>query len=51
VRQLFHQTVKQPIYAYGKNRLPELKQAFVASDFNIRRLLLEIVAASALSNH
>jgi hypothetical protein len=49
VRQLFHQTVKQPIYAYGKNRLPELKQAFVESDFNIRKLLVEIVAGIATS--
>jgi hypothetical protein len=51
VRQLFHQTVKQPIHAYGKNHLAELKQAFAASDFNIRRLLAEIVATSALANH
>jgi hypothetical protein len=50
VRQLFHQTVKQPIYAYGKNRLPELKQSFVQSDFNIRKLLVEIVAGSSLMN-
>jgi hypothetical protein len=51
VRQLFHQTVKQPIYAYGKNGLAELKQAFVESDFNLRKLLVEIVATSALVKH
>jgi mono/diheme cytochrome c family protein len=49
VRQLFHHTVKQPIYAYGKNRLPELKQAFVENDFDIRTLLMEILAGIALS--
>jgi hypothetical protein len=47
VRQLFHHTVKQPIGAYGKNRLAELKQAFVEHDFNIWKLLEEIVAMSS----
>ena len=51
VRQLFHHSVKQPIFAYGKNRLPELKQSFVENDFNIRKLLVEIVATSALANN
>jgi cytochrome c553 len=48
VRQLFHHSVKQPIFAYGKNRLPELKLSFVENDFNIRKLLVEIVLESAL---
>jgi cytochrome c553 len=47
VRQLFHYAIKQPIAAYGKNRLPELKQAFADNDFNIHNLLVEIVATSA----
>jgi hypothetical protein len=47
VRQLFHHTVKQPIGAYGNHRLPQLKQAFVESDFNISKLLVEIVAITA----
>jgi hypothetical protein len=51
VRQLFHQTVKQPIYAYGKNRLPELKQAFAEGDFNIHKLLVKVVASTALTNN
>ena len=50
VRQLFHHTVKQPISAYGKNRLAELKQAFAENEFDIRKLLVEIVATSALQS-
>jgi hypothetical protein len=48
VRQLFHHTVKQPINAYGKNSFPALKQAFVEHEFSIARLLMEIVATSAM---
>jgi hypothetical protein len=48
VRQLFHHTVKQPVGAYGKNRLAELKQAFTENEFNIAKLLVEIVASSAM---
>lgn len=46
VRQLFHYAIRQPIDAYGENRLAELKQAFVAADFNVRALLQEAVAAT-----
>jgi cytochrome c553 len=48
VKQLFHHTVKQPILAYGPNRLHELQQDFVRDEFNIQKLLVEIVATSAL---
>jgi hypothetical protein len=51
VRQLFHHSVKQPLAAYGKDRLPELKQAFVNDDFNISKLFLEIVATSAIQSN
>ena len=44
VEQLFHHTVKQPIRAYGPNRLHELQQDFAKNEFNIRKLLVEIVA-------
>jgi hypothetical protein len=47
VKQLFHHTVKQPILAYGPNRLPELQQYFAKNEFNIQKLLVEIVASSA----
>jgi uncharacterized protein DUF1592/uncharacterized protein DUF1588/PA14 domain-containing protein/uncharacterized protein DUF1595 len=48
VRQLFHYTVKQPIGAYGPNRLAGLKQSFVEDEFDIFKLIVEIAATSAL---
>jgi hypothetical protein len=48
VKQLFHHTVKQPIPAYGPMRLDELQQTFAKNDYNIQKLLMEIVATSAL---
>ncbi|MBI2947137.1 MAG: DUF1592 domain-containing protein, partial [Verrucomicrobia bacterium] len=48
IEQLFHHVVKQPILAYGANALPNLRRSFVESGFNIRRLLVEIAAVSAL---
>ncbi len=48
VEQAFHHLVKQPIRAFGPEVLPELTQAFVDSGFNLRELLVEIVARSAL---
>ncbi|MEX2188725.1 MAG: DUF1592 domain-containing protein [Pirellulales bacterium] len=50
VEQLFHYLVQQPIRAYGNQTLPELKQAFVAGNFNIRAAMVEIMAASALQS-
>ena len=47
VKQLFHHTVKQPIFAYGPHRLHDLQQYFTKNDFNIQKLLIEIVATSA----
>jgi mono/diheme cytochrome c family protein len=47
VKQLFHHTVKQPIRAYGPNTLHDLQKQFAKDNFNIQKLLIEIVAASA----
>ncbi len=47
VKQMFQHTVKQSVFAYGPNRLHDLQQFFVAHDFNIKKLLVEIVAVSA----
>lgn len=47
VKQLFHHTVKQSIFAYGPTELATLEQDFKKSNFNIRQLLSEIVATSA----
>ena len=48
VRQLFHYVVKQPIRAYGPDRWEQLQRQFAKDDFNIHKLLAEIVATSAL---
>ena len=49
VEQAFHHLVKQPIRAFGPEVLPELTQAFVDSGFDLRGLLVEIAARSALT--
>ena len=48
IEQLFNQVVKQPMLAYGADVKPRLRQSFVASDFNMQKLLVEIVTLSAL---
>jgi cytochrome c553 len=48
VKQLFHHTVKQPIRAYGPDTLHGLQQSFAKNNFNIQKLLIEIVATSAM---
>lgn len=50
VEQLFHQVVKQPMLAYGPDVMPKLRQSFVASGFNLQKLLVEIATVSALHN-
>ena len=49
VEQLFHYMIKQPIRAYGPDTLPKLRDSFAAQRFNIRRLAVEIVTATALA--
>lgn len=46
--QLFQYTIKQPIRAFGENELPTLTNEFRTKKYNIRALLKEIVAVSAL---
>src|SRR5436309_4896088 len=48
IEQLFNQVVKQPMQAYGPNVLNHLRQTFVASGCNVRKLLVEIATISAL---
>jgi hypothetical protein len=48
VQQLFHYLVKQPVRAYGQT-LPDLKRFFTAHDFNLHKLMVEIMATSALT--
>jgi hypothetical protein len=49
VQQLFHYLVKQPIRAFGRQELPNLRRSFAANAFNIRKLMVEIVATSVLA--
>jgi cytochrome c553 len=49
VEQLFHNLVKQPIRAFGPHTQAELRQSFVAHDYSIRGLMVDIMAASALA--
>jgi hypothetical protein len=50
VQQLFHYMVKQPVRAYGPQTLPNLKRFFAANNFNLRKLMVEIMAMSALTS-
>jgi hypothetical protein len=49
VQQLFHCLVKQPVRAFGSQELSELREFFVNHDFHIRKLMVEIIATSALT--
>lgn len=48
VEQLFSYIVKQPIRAFGPNRLTDLRQSFAGNNFSVRRLLVEMITASAV---
>jgi hypothetical protein len=48
VEQMFHHLARQPVRAYGLDKLPELRRFFVDNQFSVRRLLVEIVAQSAV---
>lgn len=48
--QLFHYLVKQPIRAYDPDQIAELRASFAKHDFNIRHLMVEIMASSALTS-
>ena len=48
VEQLFHHLVKQPVRAFGSERLSELRQSFAQNQFHIRNLAVEIIVSSAV---
>jgi mono/diheme cytochrome c family protein len=50
VEKLFQYLVKQPVRAYGPQTLPDLQRYFETHDYNIRKLMVEIMAQSALPN-
>jgi cytochrome c553 len=49
VEHLFHCLVKQPIRAFGPNELADLRGFFTQHDFNVRKLMVEIIASSAIT--
>jgi hypothetical protein len=48
IEHLFNQMVKQPMLAYGPEVMDGLRQSFVASQFNVRALMVDIATVSAL---
>jgi hypothetical protein len=49
VEQLFHYLVKQPVRAFGSGTLADLRRSFVEENYNIRKLMIEIIAETALA--
>lgn len=49
VEQLFHYLVKQPVPAYGPETSPGLRRSFESKGYDIRKLLVEIMATTALT--
>ena len=47
IAQLFHHLVKQPIRAFGADKLDELRRTFDEHDCNIRMLIVEIMSQTA----
>jgi hypothetical protein len=48
IEHLFNQMVKEPMLAYGADVMERLRQSLVASQFNVRHLMVEIATVSAL---
>ncbi len=50
VEQLFNQIVKQPMLAYGSDTMIRLHQSFVATGYNMQKLLVEIATLAAVQS-
>ena len=48
VQVAFHALVKQPVRAWGADTLEDLTKSFAASEFDIRRLLVDIMVVAAI---
>jgi cytochrome c553 len=48
VARLFHYLVRQPVLAFGPDKLGELRRYFAENSYNMRRLVIEIVVHAAL---
>ncbi|HEX4589719.1 MAG TPA: DUF1592 domain-containing protein [Gemmataceae bacterium] len=49
VERVFHHLVKQPVRAYGSNRLAELRQSFEQNGCSVRKLMVDILATTVLT--
>jgi hypothetical protein len=47
--RLFHHLIKQPVRAFGPRQLAELRESFTGHDFNMKKLVVEIVTTAALT--
>lgn len=45
--QLFHHLVQQPVRAYGPTMLDDLRRGFATDEFNIRKLVVRVMVATA----
>ncbi len=50
IEQLFHHLVKQPLMAFGAETIVRLRDSFIASGYNTRKLMVEIATLNALRN-
>jgi mono/diheme cytochrome c family protein len=48
VARMFHHLVKQPVLAFGPNKLEDLRRYFADNGYNVRQLAIEIVTETAL---
>ena len=49
VEKLFQHLVKQPVLAYGSDTLPTLERNFTSNQYNIRKLMADIMVNSIMS--
>jgi hypothetical protein len=47
--QLFRYMLKQPVQAFGPERLPALRKGFAENSFSVRKLLVELLTESAVT--
>lgn len=48
IEQLFHHVAKQAVMAYGHETADKLRESFIASGYNLRKLLAEIATVAAM---
>ena len=47
IREVFHHVVKQPVAAYGNDAMELLRRRFAANQFNIQKLVADVVTLAA----